>query len=164
MGLDIMKLEKLKRLGILINTADAPPGPLDIDNATGVSTQMLVNHLGPMLFTITLLPLLKTTDKANNTPVDKKDVRIVYVNSTAFSMLHSTVNLKTIPITTRRSPMTRTAKSTSVMHIRSSPTCSFACGCSSYSRVEKDPSLSPVHVPEQWLQLGQKIRSQAMSL
>jgi NAD(P)-dependent dehydrogenase (short-subunit alcohol dehydrogenase family) len=84
MGLDIMKLEKLKRLGILINTADAPPGPLDIDNATGVSTQMLVNHLGPMLFTITLLPLLKTTDKANNTPVDKKDVRIVYVNSTAF--------------------------------------------------------------------------------
>jgi NAD(P)-dependent dehydrogenase (short-subunit alcohol dehydrogenase family) len=83
MGLDIMKLEKLKRLDILINTADAPPGLLDIDNATGVSTQMLVDHLGPILFTITLLPLLKTTDKANNTPADKKDVRIVHVNSTA---------------------------------------------------------------------------------
>jgi NAD(P)-dependent dehydrogenase (short-subunit alcohol dehydrogenase family) len=91
MGLDIMKLEKLKRLDILINTADAPPVPLDIDNATGVSTQMLVNHLGPMLFTITLLPLLKTTDKANNTPVDKMSE--LYMSTARHSsMLHSTVN------------------------------------------------------------------------
>jgi NAD(P)-dependent dehydrogenase (short-subunit alcohol dehydrogenase family) len=75
----IMKRERLDRLDILINTADMQPGPFDTDRCTGISTQMLVNHLGPLLFTISLLPLLERTARAS----DKNDVRIVHVNSTA---------------------------------------------------------------------------------
>ncbi|KAH7385615.1 short-chain dehydrogenase [Pyrenochaeta sp. MPI-SDFR-AT-0127] len=67
------------RLDILVNNAGLLPGALEIDK-NGVSTQIVVNHLAPMLLTLTLLPLLKQTAlEAKASP----DVRIVNVNSTA---------------------------------------------------------------------------------
>jgi NAD(P)-dependent dehydrogenase (short-subunit alcohol dehydrogenase family) len=64
------------RLDILVNNAGFLPGNLEFDNH-GINKSMAVNHLGPFLFTTTLLPLLT---KASH---DNPDVRIVNVGSTA---------------------------------------------------------------------------------
>lgn len=68
-----------ERLDILVNNAGLLPGALELDEY-GISTQIVVNHLAPMLLTLTLLPLLKRTAHKFKNNVD---VRIVNVNSTA---------------------------------------------------------------------------------
>jgi NAD(P)-dependent dehydrogenase (short-subunit alcohol dehydrogenase family) len=67
-----------ERLDILVNNAGllAQSKASDVD-AYGVSPAFGTNHLGPFLFTTTLLPLLVKTAKIN------PDVRVVTVSSTA---------------------------------------------------------------------------------
>ncbi|EIM90579.1 NAD-P-binding protein [Stereum hirsutum FP-91666 SS1] len=63
------------RLDILVNNAGLLARPLD-KNEQGISVSFNTNHLGPFLFTLTLLPLLKKT--AESYP----GVRVVNMSST----------------------------------------------------------------------------------
>jgi NAD(P)-dependent dehydrogenase (short-subunit alcohol dehydrogenase family) len=78
------QLCETERLHILVNNTDLGLRNLET-NKTGISTQMLTNHLAPMLFTLTALPLLKKTALDLKWNVRLYDVRIVNVNSTLHS-------------------------------------------------------------------------------
>lgn len=71
-----MELES--RLDILVNNAAKILGPY-AQTKDGISDSMVINHIGPFLFTKTLLPLLEQT--ADSSP--DSDVRIVNVSSVA---------------------------------------------------------------------------------
>ncbi|CAL1709029.1 unnamed protein product [Somion occarium] len=76
-------LNKEKRLDVLINNAAMLLTPY-AKSLYDIQDVMVVNHLSPFVFTITLLPLLKETAKLPGT-----DVRIVNVSSDAIKMLKS---------------------------------------------------------------------------
>jgi NAD(P)-dependent dehydrogenase (short-subunit alcohol dehydrogenase family) len=76
------ELVMMERLDILINITDSGLESEDT-KIRGISSHMLINHLGPMIFTTTLLPLLKKTTLTFDESVGRPDVRIVNVNSTA---------------------------------------------------------------------------------
>jgi len=67
------------RLDILVNNAGLLARPLDKDE-NGISVSMVTNHLGPMLFTLELLPLLKKTAAAH------PGVRVVTVSSSTHAV------------------------------------------------------------------------------
>jgi NAD(P)-dependent dehydrogenase (short-subunit alcohol dehydrogenase family) len=68
--------------GLLVNITKSGRGGFDIEVAD-IPVPMLTNHLGSMLFTLTLLPLLNKTALASEEEAGPNDVRIVNVNSTA---------------------------------------------------------------------------------
>jgi len=74
-------MSKENRLDILINNAGALQHPFAL-NEVGLSTVMATNHLGPFVFTLTLLPLLSKTSLEQNS-----DVRIVNLSSETHRIL-----------------------------------------------------------------------------
>lgn len=70
-------LGREERLDILVNNAGKIMSPYG-KTADGLSDSMVINHLGPFLFTRTLLPLLESTARQPGS-----DVRIVNVSSMA---------------------------------------------------------------------------------
>ncbi|KAI0827091.1 NAD-P-binding protein [Trametes gibbosa] len=76
-------LVKEKRLDMLINNAGVMRIPYKIDSTYGVQENMLVNHVGPFIFTKTLLPILTRTAQE-----PESDVRVVVVSSRAMDTLN----------------------------------------------------------------------------
>lgn len=80
---------KEERLDILVNNAAVLAIPYELDS-NGISTSFATNHLGPFVFTTTLLPLLIKTAQIN------PDVRIINVSSTALFDVPSTAKFSSL--------------------------------------------------------------------
>jgi len=81
-------LEKETRLDVLINNAAMPRGPY-AKTHDGIQDAMMVNHISPFVFTMTLLPLLTETAKD-----PQKDVRIVNVSSDGMRFLRRRIRFR----------------------------------------------------------------------
>ncbi|KZT10383.1 NAD-P-binding protein [Laetiporus sulphureus 93-53] len=81
-------MRKQERLDVLINNAAMPRSPYTKTH-DGIQDIMMVNHLSPFVFTITLLPLLTKTASDPQT-----DVRIVNVSSNAMRFLRRGVRFR----------------------------------------------------------------------
>ncbi|PIL26276.1 hypothetical protein GSI_12032 [Ganoderma sinense ZZ0214-1] len=74
-------LKEEKRLDILVNSACRIDGPYVIGYG-GIEESMLVNHIGPFIFTKALLPLMAETARSPGA-----DIRIIVMTSIAMSIL-----------------------------------------------------------------------------
>jgi len=72
-------LQKEDKLDILVNNAGMMASPYS-ETSEGLSTVMAANHLGPFVFTTTLLPVLEATAK-----LPGSDVRVINVSSSQHS-------------------------------------------------------------------------------
>ncbi|KAI0937523.1 hypothetical protein AcW1_001619 [Taiwanofungus camphoratus] len=77
-----------ERLDVLINNAAMPKGPY-LKSHDGIQDTMMINHISPFVFTMSLLPLLVRTARE-----DDSDVRIVNVSSGGIRLLRSGVRFR----------------------------------------------------------------------
>ncbi|KAF5361386.1 hypothetical protein D9758_006195 [Tetrapyrgos nigripes] len=75
--------------GFPVNNAAVVSAPFEL--VEGISSIILVNHIGPFVFTQALLPILTSTAKEPNS-----DVRIINVTSKAHQLLPSNVKFESI--------------------------------------------------------------------
>ncbi|KAF8632873.1 hypothetical protein AX17_004721 [Amanita inopinata Kibby_2008] len=85
---EFLKLES--RLDILINNAALISAPFE-KTSDGVSVVVTVNHIGPFVFTRTLLPLLTETARQPGS-----DVRIINLSSTMYRLISPKVTFNNV--------------------------------------------------------------------
>ncbi|KIJ34937.1 hypothetical protein M422DRAFT_212850 [Sphaerobolus stellatus SS14] len=82
-------MEEESRLDILVNNAAVLARPLD-KTEEGISVSFATNHLGPFLFTTTLLPLVKKT------ALEHPGARIVNISSTSHELVPPGITLSSV--------------------------------------------------------------------